>query len=59
MEEGSQQSKRLAAALKTVNPVTGTLSADKQTITIKKMVTDVKEDGAPVYVENVVFTKKQ
>ncbi|MEL3910627.1 MAG: hypothetical protein P1P58_06380 [Treponema sp.] len=58
MEEGSQQSKRLAAALKTVNPVTGTLSADKQTITIKKMVTDVKEDGAPVYVENAVFTKK-
>ncbi|QEJ98631.1 hypothetical protein [Treponema phagedenis] len=59
MEEGSQQSKRLAAALKTVNPVTGTLSADKQTITIKKMVTDVKEDGTPVYAEDAVFTKKQ
>ncbi|QEK04138.1 hypothetical protein [Treponema phagedenis] len=58
MEEVFQWKNRLAAALKTVNPVTGTLSADKQTITIKKMVTDVKEDGTPVYVENAVFTKK-
>ncbi|WP_024751701.1 hypothetical protein [Treponema phagedenis] len=58
MEEDFQWKNRLAAALKTVNPVTGTLSADKQTITIKKMVTDVKEDGTPVYVENAVFTKK-
>lgn len=59
IEEECQRKNRLAAALKTVNPVTGTLSADKQTITIKKMVTDVKEDGTPVYAEDAVFTKKQ
>lgn len=47
-----------AAGLKAVNPVIGTLSADKKTLTIKKMFIKVKEDGTAEYAENVVFTRE-
>lgn len=47
-----------AAGLKAVNPVIGTLSADKKTLTVKKMFIRLKKDDTPEYAENVVFTRE-
>ena len=47
-----------AAGLKAINPVIGTLSADKKTLTIKKMFIGIENDGTARYAENVVFTRE-
>lgn len=45
-----------ATAIKSINPITGELSADKNTLTVKKLLMEFK-DGKPMYAENVVFTR--
>ncbi|MGF7108274.1 hypothetical protein [Treponema pedis] len=50
--------RKIGAALRTINPVKGVLSSTKDKITIEKILKGLKEDGMPVYLENVEFVKK-
>lgn len=49
---------QLSKDIEPINPIIGVLSADKKTLTLKKMLVKQNADGTAEYAENVVFTRE-
>ena len=56
--ENVKRIQQLSKDIEPINPITATISADKKTLTLKKMLVKQNADGTAEYAENVVFTSK-
>lgn len=56
--ENVKRIQQLSKDIEPINPITATISADKKTLTLKKMLVKQNADGTAEYAENVVFTRR-